>query len=250
MRFTHTFLTVVAVSLILACGNPPPEDTFAEKLADVMEEAPEPPTLDIIAPESVATLDRNEYLSVMLVDLSPGERIADHEAGTRAIYAITASTLMLDLESAGGELDYEAGGADVWLPGRYGIENTGEAAAHFVVATRTGNALPPTPVEGADPEGSPSQSAGEPTEVLYSDENFEIERVLLTPDSTTRPLRCDSPCAIYTLTPATLVVDQPGADEKTMDVFEDRSVWFDAGSSMTVEAGGDAVALVVFELKK
>jgi len=246
LKLNRTMLVCLCAAVVAGCGNAPPKDTLAEKLGDVMEEAPEPPALDIVAPEAVATLDRNQLMSVLLIELRPGEQIPEHDAGIRAVYALNDSSLLLNSDDAGDVETYSTGDVDVWSSGSYAIENTGNEAARVVVVNRT--AAPLTPPVG-DMAASEPMSQPEPPTVLHSDEDFEIDRIELAPGSS-RSVRCDNPCSVFTLTPATLVVDEEGGERDVMDVFESRSVWFDGGSTWTVEAGENAVGLVVFKIKK
>jgi hypothetical protein len=84
--------------------------------------------------------------------------------------------------------------------------------------------------------------------VLHQDQDFKIERVELMPESTLSMV-CENPCSVFTLTPATLVVESEGAEPDVMDVFGNRAVWFDGGSTWTAESDEDPVGLVVFELE-
>lgn len=248
LKLNRVSILCLCAAVVTACGSPPPpdDDTLAEKLANVMEEAPEPPTLDVIAPDAVATLDRNQLASVLLVKLAPGERIPEHDAGQRALYALTDSSLLLNAGGVDEVQNYSAGEVDVWPRGRYGIENSGDETARFVVVNRTAAPLelPTEDVAAAD-----DRAEAEPSTVLHSGEAFEIDRIELAP-GTTRSVRCDNPCSVFTLTPATIVGDDEDGEPDVMDVFADRSVWFDGGTTWTVEAGDDAIALAVFEINK
>lgn len=238
-------LTVFIIAIgVIGCEAPPPEDTLAEKLATVMEEAPEPPDLDIVAPEAVATLDRNQLMSIMLIELPPGAQIPEHDAGNRAVYAITDGSLLLKSEDGGDVKTHVIGDVDVWSAGKYAIVNTGGEATRFVVVNRT--SAPLETVTG-DTTAGEGMAQPEPVTVLHSGQNFEVKRVELMPESTVS-LDCDNPCSVFTLTPATLVIDAEDGEPDVMDVFEDRAVWFDGGLTWTAESKESPVGLVVFEL--
>ena len=245
LHLNRMTIACLCAAFIAGCGNPPPEDSLSEKLADVMEEAPEPPALDIVAPELVATLDRNQLMSIMLIELPPGVEVPEHDAGNRAVYALTDSSLLLKSEDAGNVETYSVGDVDFWPPGTYGIENTGDEAARFVVVNRTS-----APLKTAIDDTTPGEEMEQPEQVtvLHSGQNFGVERVELAPESTVS-LWCDSPCSIFTLTPATLVVDSESEEPDVMDVFGNRAVWFDGGSTWTVKSSEDPVGLVVVQLK-
>jgi hypothetical protein len=242
----NRLLTILTIAVaVIGCEAPPPEDTLAEKLATVMEEAPEPPDLANVAPEAVSTLDRNQLMSIMLIELPPGAQIPEHDAGDRAVYALTHSSLLLKSEDTVDVETYLPGDVDVWSVGTYGIENAGDETARFIVVNRTS-----APLETAIGTTTAGEAITQPENVtvLHSGQNFEIERVELTPKSTAS-LRCDSPCSVFTLTPASLVVDSDTGGPDVMDVFEDRAVWFDGGSTWRVNSNENEVGLVVVQLK-
>ena len=245
LHLNRMTIACLCAAFIAGCGNPPPEDSLSEKLADVMEEAPAPPALDIVAPEAVATLDRNQLMSIMLIELPPGAEVPEHEAGLRAVYALTDGSLVLNSDDSGDVAALSTGDVDVWPAGRYGIENTGGEAVRFVVLNRTSDPLAMT---AGDTTSDEAESPPESVTVLHQDQDFKIERVELMPESTVS-MACENPCSIFTLTPATLVVESEGAEPDVMDVFGNRAVWFDGGSTWTVESDEDPVGLVVFELE-
>ena len=196
--------------------------------------------------QAVSTLDRNQLMSIMLIQLSPGAQIPEHDAGDRAVYALTDSSLLLKSEDGAEVETYLPGQVDVWSVGTYGIENAGDETARFIVVNRTS-----APLETAIGTTTAGEAITQPetVTVLHSGQNFEMKRVELMPESTVS-LDCDNPCSVFTLTPATLVVDsETGEPDIIMDVFEDRAVWFDGGSTWTAESKESPVGLVVFELK-
>jgi hypothetical protein len=246
MKLKRMVIVALCAAVVTACGKQqPPEDSFSGKLADVMEEAPEPPTLDMVAPEIVATLDRNEIVSVMLIDLPAGESIPEHDAGPRAIYTLTDSSFQVDKAGSADIRSYSIGEVAAWSAGTYSIENAGEGSARMVVVDRTSIPLPPQSEASAASEEPTSGSV--PPVVLHRDDRWVIERLSLAPESS-QAVRCGSPCAVFTLTPATLLVENENGEPEPMDVYQDRSVWFDAGASWSLETAEEPAAVVVFQI--
>jgi quercetin dioxygenase-like cupin family protein len=245
MKLIRSLLIGVAAALVISCGTPPPEDTLAEKLGEVMEEAPEPPALDMVAPEAATTIDRNQYVSVVHVDLEAGSSVPGHEAPVSAVYFLTEAALQTTSDDDGDTASYSAGEAAVWDAGTYGVENVGESAAEMIVVARSAEALPEA-LESPSDE-APTDVAPLPPETLLSGDDFIIQTVAVEAGQE-RSLRFEYPCSVYTLTPAQLLVPRGDDEVETMDVFEDRAVWFDWQSEFTVRSNDDATRLVVFQV--
>jgi hypothetical protein len=233
--------------VFLACESPPPEDSLTEKLAETMAPAPQPPLFALSAPDSVMTLEKNNYVAVVRIDLAPGDHISAHQAGARAVYALTDSSLWMTADGTAQMLSYSAGDADTWGPGRFKLENAGETEAELIVVTRFAAALP------EDPEAEPAQpaSGASPTSpaLIVGDHDFEMKNLVIEPGES-RDLLCERPCVIYTVTPATVGVPSSGGYLDEADVFANRALWFDSGSTPLMKAGDDTAQLVVFEVKR
>ena len=248
MKLTRALGLVFAFTACLACGSPPPEDSLTEKLAEVMDEAPEPPALDVLAPNSVATLEKNRFMDVVRIVLPPGERIPEHDAGARAIFALSDCRLWVAEEGAGAIQSYAEYDATTWEPGRYSLENPGEDEAELVVVSRSGSPLPAsvdTPQKAASPD-----VGSQPLALQFSDDMFEISSLEIDTDMERR-LSWEHPCVLYTLTPAMIgVVSDAGGEPDMAEIFENRAIWLDRGSTLVVKAGADMAHLVVFQIKK
>jgi hypothetical protein len=233
--------------VFLACESPPPEESLTEKLAETMDPAPQPPAFALNAPDSVMTLEKNSYIAVVRIDLAPGDHISAHQAGARAVYALTDSSLWMTAEGTSQMLSYFAGNADTWGPGRFKLENAGEYEAELIVVSRSAAALP------EDPEAEPVQSASgdsqTPLALVVGDPDFGIMDVAIEPGES-RDLLCEHPCVIYTVTPARIGVPASGGYLDETDVFANRALWFDCGTKLVMKAGNDTTRLVAFEVKR
>jgi hypothetical protein len=233
--------------VFLACESPPPEDSLTEKLAETIDPAPQPPAFALNAPDSVMTLEINNYVAVVRIDLAPGDHISAHQAGARAVYALTDSSLWMAADGTARMLSYAAGDADTWGPGRFKLENAGENEAELIVVTRFAAALP------EDLEAEPAQPASgdspTPPALDVGDPDFEIMDVVIEPGESL-DLLCECPCVIYTVTPATIGVPTSGGYLDEAEVFANRALWFDRGSKPVMRAGNDTTRLVAFEVKR
>jgi len=233
--------------VLLACESPSPEDSLMEKLAESMDQSPQPPAFALNAPGSVMTLEKNSHVAVVRIDLAPGDHVSAHQAAARAVYALTDSSLWMTADGTAQMLSYSAGDADTWGPGRFKLENAGENEAELIVVTRFAAALPEDPE--TEPEQPASGDSPTPLALVVGDLDFGIMDVVIEPGES-RDLLCEHPCVIYTVTPATFGVPAAGGYLDEAEVFANRALWFDRGSKPATKAGTDTTRLVVFEVKR
>lgn len=245
-NFSHVLLGCCFVAT-LACESPPPDDSLTEKLADTMDPALELPALEVVAPEFVATLEKNDHVAVALIDLTPGARIPEHDAVRRAVYALSDCSLWTTIDGDAQMLTYSAGDADTWAAGRYELENASDEEAELIVVSRFDTALPGDSA-AAITESSTEDVPTSPEPVAF-DPYFETVNIAVEPDESLS-LHCEHPCVIYTVTPATIGVSDGAEVVDRNEYFSSRATWFDRGSDLVVEAEDEPVRLVVFEIKK
>lgn len=246
MKLTRLLLIGFAATLVIACEAPPPEeDTLAEQLGEMMEAAPEPPALDQVAPEAATTIDRNQWVSVVHVTLAPEQRIPEHDAPVSAVYFLTGADLEMATAETSDTASHQAGEAAVWEAGSYSLANIGETEAEMVVVVRTAEALPEALEAPAETPASEPDPA--PLETVITDDDFIVHRLTVEAGQERR-VSFEYPCSVYTVTPATLQVPRGEDETETMEVFEDRAVWFDWQSDFTVQGGDEPTELAVFQV--
>lgn len=237
------------LAVTLGCETPPPDDSLTENLAEAMNPALRPQSLEIVAPDFAATLEKNEHVAVVRIGLIPGARIPEHDAVRRAVYALGDCSLWMTVDGNAQMVTYSAGDADTWAAGQYEFENAGDEKAELVVVSRFENALP------EDPEAAPAETSADDTPAgvgtIAADPYFEFSDVSIEPGQS-QSLYCEHPCVVYTVTSATIGI--PGTENADVldrnEYFSNRAAWFNRGSNLVVEAEDEPVRLVVFEVKK
>jgi hypothetical protein len=248
MKRTNILIVAAAMILAPACKAPPPEETLAGKLGDLMEEVPEPPALDVVAPEAAVTIDRNQFVSVVQVNLDPAESVPEHDASPSAVYAVTDIVLEKNDGESGETITLAGGEAATWNAGRYELVNAGESGAEMVVVARTAERLSAAVEMTEQAEGeSPGIPAESQPSALAASDYFRVRQVAVEA-GVERRVVCEHPCSVYTLTAASIEVPRYDETVEAMDVFEKRALWFDWQSEFTVNAGEQPVALAVFEV--
>lgn len=235
---------ILPLLLVLGCADADAPSDGEDAAA--LPAAPEVPgDLSALGSPAVETLVADAPVHVHHVTLAPGDSLAPHQGGERAVYALSDLDLRLTTDGEADERTFAEGDVHRHDAGIHAVGNVGASEARFVVFERVGT-LPAAAAE--DDTAVPTPGAGAADEVLLDDDVTEVHRVTLEPGAQLPPHQGYAR-AIYALSGYTVEFTGPdGAREQRFEAGE--AHYHDPGDH-TVENAGDTVAeFLVVEFKR
>lgn len=196
---TWTTLAVFGLAALLAtagCEREPSDTGLVKDMETLLPAEPEVPETAVEAPEHTEIVHADELVSLVRITLEPGERVPEHDAPYRVLYAVSGGDLEI---GRGGEVEtVPLGDGEVVTlePGTYSVANVGDEPVELIAAARTDAALP---VYAAAEEPEEDGGAGR---VLLANDRVRVRVVDVGPDETV-PLEPVPIRVVYT--PATAV---------------------------------------------
>lgn len=225
---------VAVLAVALGCGDgvveaPPTAAPEVEPAADIAA----------AAPESVSVVLDNEWVRAMRFSVEPGAELPRHEAGDRAVYALSDYTIeWTEGDAAATEKSWTAGQAHWHGAGAHGVRNTGAGIAEYLVVERQGAELP---AEGEAGVGSqPETGAAEHGEIVLENDAVRVARFELLPGESTGTHH-GGYRLVYALSDYTIRWTEGDADPAEVSWSEGQAHWH-GPSAHEVENVGDGPA--------
>jgi hypothetical protein len=193
-------------------------------------------------PQNVKLLFENEYVWVLRFHLRPGDMLPVHEAGNRAVYALSDYRLLF-LPSYEPSMERMHPGEVQWRHYEpHEAKNVGTTDALFLVVAR--KPIPLAEVTSRDPKKDLLKLAPKSAKLLLENQHMRVTEVTVRPGEK-QPLHQGLHRVVYSLTDYQI---RMGGDEYQ---FQSGDVHFHGPGEHAVEnTSGTMARYVVFELRK